>query len=97
MNEKGEAFWEGKHFSCFTNRECEYFPCHSGVDSKNFNCLFCYCPLYALGKECGGNFTILENGVKDCSGCTIPHRPENYGHVIEQFQRIGDLIQKNQT
>lgn len=28
----------------FENRECKYFPCHKGLE--DFNCLFCYCPLY---------------------------------------------------
>lgn len=96
MSEKNEVAWEEKHFSCFTNRECEFFPCHSGVAFENFNCLFCYCPLYALGKECGGTFTILENGVKDCSDCTIPHRKENYGYVTERFPQILRLIQEKE-
>ena len=37
------------------------------------NCLLCYCPRYDMGIECGGNFVILENGVKDCSNCNKPH------------------------
>ena len=37
------------HF--YANRDCEYFPCHTVADPDNFNCLFCYCPLYALGKD----------------------------------------------
>ena len=85
-----------KQFSFFSHTACEYFPCHSGVPAEEFNCLFCYCPLYALGKECGGNFVILENGVKDCSDCTVPHRKENYGHITEQFQYILRLIQQNE-
>lgn len=35
-------------YKFYQNKECEYFPCHKGTDSENFNCLFCYCPLYAL-------------------------------------------------
>ena len=27
--------------SFFQNRECRYFPCHTGVPEKEFNCLFC--------------------------------------------------------
>ena len=34
-------------------------PCHKTV-GESFNCLFCYCPLYALGDQCGGNFTYIE-------------------------------------
>ena len=57
----------------FTNHECAYFPCHEGLEPEAFNCLFCFCPLYALGPNCGGDFTYLENGVKDCSNCVRPH------------------------
>ena len=57
----------------YQNRECEYFPCHAGADPEKFSCLFCYCPLYALGDQCGGNFTYTDQGIKDCSGCLRPH------------------------
>lgn len=76
----------------FAHRECEFFPCHPGADPDRFNCLFCYCPLYCLGKNCGGNFTILENGIKDCSGCLYPHIPENYQAVNSRYQEILDII-----
>lgn len=76
----------------FAHRECEFFPCHPGADPDRFNCLFCYCPLYCLGKNCGGNFTILENGIKDCSGCLFPHIPENYQAVNSRYQEILDII-----
>ena len=72
-------------YAYFAHKNCEYFPCHAGADAENFNCLFCYCPLYALGPECGGNFTYLENGVKDCSRCLFPHRRENYDAVLARF------------
>ena len=48
-----------EHYSYFSHRECEYFPCHPGADPENFNCLFCYCPLYALGDRYGRD-TILK-------------------------------------
>ena len=79
--------WEGKNFSFFSNRKCEYYPCHEGADPENFNCLFCYCPLYFLGNRCGGNFRYTEKGVTDCSGCRIPHKRENYGHIVETFEK----------
>lgn len=69
-------------YKFFENKECEYYPCHKGIDK--INCLFCFCPLYPQ-KNCGGNYIILENGVKDCSNCTFPHREENYGKVIEKL------------
>ena len=60
------------HYSFFQNRDCEFFPCHTGVPEEEFNCLFCYCPLYALGETCGGNFVYLENGIKSCMSCSFP-------------------------
>ena len=45
-----KPYWEGKQYSFFCHKECEFFPCHETKDPENFNCLFCYCPLYALGK-----------------------------------------------
>ena len=77
-----------RHYAFFSNRDCEYFPCHPGADPDNFNCLFCYCPLYLLGEECGGNFRWLENGVKDCSNCLFPHRRENYDVISARWQEI---------
>lgn len=72
----------------FCNRDCEYLPCHEGLPNEEFNCLFCYCPLYAFGEKCGGNFRILQNGVKDCTFCTMPHHAENYDLIL---QRLGEL------
>ena len=52
----------GKHYTWFQNRECEYFPCHKGVREEEFNCLFCYCPLYRAS-DCRGSF-VMRNGVE---------------------------------
>lgn len=86
--------WEGKHYSFYQNRDCEYFPCHAGADPENFNCLFCYCPLYALGDQCGGAFRYTEKGRKDCTHCLFPHRRENYGKVNERFADIAKLAER---
>jgi Zn-finger protein len=40
----------------------------------SMNCMLCYCPYYFT--ECEGNYKILDNGIKDCSGCNIPHRKQ---------------------
>lgn len=68
-------------YDFFQNRDCEYFPCHPGADPETFSCIFCYCPLYALGDKCGGNFSYTENGIKDCTHCLRPHRRECYGEI----------------
>lgn len=78
----------------FQNRDCTYFPCHKGADTDNFNCLFCYCPLYALGDKCGGAFSYTENGVKDCSHCLKPHRAENYDVILEKMTQVLELAKK---
>lgn len=89
-------YWEGKHYSFYQNKECEYFPCHKGVKEEDFNCLFCYCPLYALGEHCGGAFTYTEKGYKNCTNCPIPHRKENYGRIIERYSEIAELAKKKE-
>ena len=81
----------------FQNKECEYFPCHAGADPEKFNCLFCYCPLYALGDRCGGGFTYTEKGIKDCSKCLKPHRPESYECIMESMQQLLDQVKKQDT
>lgn len=69
----------------FCNRACKYFPCHKGIQVEDYNCLFCYCPMYSR-KECLGspNFIISKRGkrIKDCSGCNYPHKAENYENII---------------
>ena len=90
-----KPYWEGKHYAFFSNKECEYFPCHAGADPENFNCLFCYCPLYALGDACGGNFRFTEKGIKDCTNCLLPHVRKNYGYVTGKYSEIMEVAGKN--
>lgn len=78
------------------NRSCEYFPCHAGADPERFNCLFCFCPLYALGKDCGGNFSYTESGIKDCSACRRPHEAGNYDAIMKDLQKVMELAKKKE-
>lgn len=80
-------------FSYYQNTSCEYFPCHA-FDEEYFNCLFCYCPLYALGDQCGGDFTYNEHGIKDCSLCRLPHSKGGYQHILSKFDGISALAKK---
>lgn len=80
-----------ENYKFFSNKDCEYFPCHRTNDTENFNCLFCYCPLYALKDKCGGNFTYTKKGVKDCTNCTLPHQRKNYDYVIGKFSEIVEI------
>ncbi len=78
----------------FQNRACKRFPCHTGTDARSFNCLFCYCPLYALGEKCGGNFHYTEKGVKSCVDCAFPHQRENYEKVLARWPEIAALTKR---
>ena len=82
------------NYDFFQNRECDYFPCHKGADPETFNCLFCYCPLYALGEDCGGNLTYTEDGIKDCSNCLRPHRKECYGDICKNAEELVNRMKK---
>lgn len=82
------------NYDFFQNKACEYFPCHNNADTDSFSCLFCYCPLYALGENCGGNFTYTESNIKDCSNCLVPHRRENYNKIMEKISDVIDLAKK---
>lgn len=85
------------NYDFFQHKACEYFPCHVGADPEKFSCLFCYCPLYALGDKCGGNFTYTEQGIKDCSACLKPHRRENYLKIMEKMGDVLELAKKPDT
>ena len=69
----------------FANTECEYYPCHRY--EGDFNCLFCYCPFYEY-LNCGGNWTLLPDGTKDCSDCILPHVPESYQEIVERLHNV---------
>ena len=90
-----KPYWEDKEYSYFSHKKCEYFPCHKGADPENFNCLFCYCPLYALGDRCGGNFRYTEKGIKDCTNCQLPHKKQNYGYITGKYRELAELMSRN--
>lgn len=80
--------------SFFQNRACPYFPCHENLPQEDFNCLFCFCPLYALKEACGGAFTYTKEGIKDCSACTFPHVRTNYGEICARCTALTELCKK---
>lgn len=93
-NASGGLPCEGSRF--FANRACEFFPCHAAADPGRFNCLFCYCPLYALGSKCGGDFRWTAKGYKDCTACLFPHQPENYDRVVARYGEIAQLVRQQE-
>lgn len=83
------------HYKFFQHKACEYFPCHQVEDQSTFNCLFCYCPLYALKEDCGGDFTYTQQGIKNCSACIKPHTLEGYDHIYKHIQKIIEISKKS--
>ena len=80
-------------YKFFANRDCQYYPCHEGLD--DMNCLFCYCPFF-LSETCPGKPTYWEKDgaiIKDCSACVFPHLPENYDRVIDGLRAAGKKIE----
>lgn len=73
----------------YRNKDCTYFPCHKVKNEDEFNCMFCFCPLYFL-EECGGNHEF-KYGIKDCSNCLIPHRPSGYDYINQKVMEINDI------
>ena len=71
----------------FKNHDCKYFPCHKQPGEDEFNCLFCYCPLYGLCDKCGGSFQYIKK-VKVCMDCHFPHVPENYDTIVSKLKEM---------
>lgn len=70
----------------YRNLDCIYFPCHKMENNEEFNCMFCYCPLY-LFEECGGNYED-KHGMKNCSNCIIPHKPKGYDYINNKIKEL---------
>jgi len=87
-------YWMDKNYSFFQHKQCEYFPCHKTDSPASFSCMFCYCPLYALGENCGGDFFYSKKGFKCCTNCLFPHRRENYGKMLEGVSKACKLVKK---
>lgn len=57
----------------FLQEDSICYNCHP--EQRTINCIFCYCPNYD-NMDCGGDYLILDNGLKDCSKCLKPHQEE---------------------
>jgi Zn-finger protein len=69
-------------YKFFQHKDCEYFPCHKGIEEDNFNCLLCFCPLYPFCED-----------KWDCKDCLIPHKKENYDDIMNNLKtRYGNIL-----
>lgn len=76
-------------YKFFQNKECEWFPCHSTQNKEQFSCLMCFCPLYCY-EDCGGEYKMLDNNVKDCTQCLIPHY--DYDCIIRRLNEKNKVL-----
>jgi Zn-finger protein len=76
------------NYKFFENKTCEFYPCHF----EGQNCLFCYCPLYWIPIDCGGTYTILKGGMKDCHKCTLPHRKDGWDIIQKKLKEAFDFL-----
>ena len=70
-------------YKYFKNKDCKYFPCHKGLD--DFNCLFCYCPLYEM-KNCPGNKRYIEKNGKPLRYVQTVHFRINRKIMIKSYR-----------
>ena len=70
-------------YKFFAHEECEYYPCH---DFDRINCKFCFCPVYQYS-DCGGDFTITDAGIKDCSQCRLPHSEKGHDYIVKFLEK----------
>ena len=85
--EKTELFWKDKNLQQERRGS-------NGETLLGRERMFCYCPLYALGEKCGGNFRYTEKGIKDCTNCMLPHKRKNYGYVTGKYQELADMMKR---
>jgi len=75
-----------ENFKKVQNKNCEFLPCHKGIPEDEFNCLFCFCPLYILKDKCGGDYTRINNK-KNCSLCGRPHKKDGYEFIMSKLDK----------
>lgn len=82
-------------YKFFEHKKCEYYPCHKLGSNEEFNCLFCYCPLYEKS-NCPGTprYFVGSDGskIKDCSDCLYPHNRKNYDAIMKALGAKEDIL-----
>jgi Zn-finger protein len=47
-----------------------------------------------LGDKCGGNYTYMENGIKNCTDCMVPHSRNAVQYIIKRWAGIAERAKK---
>ncbi len=86
MHEKGRVLINKamkKNKTKGLDQECEYLPCHDGLE----DCTFCYCPFYPCNKKDTGGFEKISDRtgkpVWACSSCIFTHKTLNAKKILE--------------
>ncbi|WP_366485912.1 MULTISPECIES: cysteine-rich small domain-containing protein [Oscillospiraceae] len=86
---------EGRTFSFSSNKAWERYPCRAM--RKGWNSAACSAIVRCIcWAERAEMLHHLENGVKDCSKCLIPHQRDNYGYLAGRFQEIAGEIARHE-
>lgn len=71
------------------NYECEYRPCHEGLE----DCTFCYCPFYPCNDSLTGGSLVISKTTKEpvwsCIACIFPHKSKNAQGIISGLLKLG--------
>ena len=60
---------------------------------NNTDCKYFPCHK-TLGDACGGNFTYMENGVKNCTDCMVPHTRNAVQYILKRWPDIAARAKK---
>jgi Zn-finger protein len=72
-------------------KDCNYYPCHDGIIEEEYQCEFCFCPIYPCNIEkTGGKIISGRDGsqIWDCSDCIIVHEKENFNKIKKGLHNI---------
>lgn len=84
-------------YSFFQHTQCEFFPCHKTASRRTSTVCSATVPSMLLGDKCGGNFAYVGDGIKDCSGCLVPHGRGSYSYITKKFPELAELARKKDT
>ena len=59
----------------------------TGADPENFNCLFCYCPLYA-GRGVAAETSVHCRRRQTAQLHLFPHNPDNYMAICMRYEEV---------
>ena len=92
----GKPYWEGKEYSFYNHKKCEFFLAMKLQIRKILTACFTLLSSICFGSKCGGNFKYRA-GDKDCSDCKLPHKRKNYGYIMSKYQEIMELAKKTNS